>query len=362
MIKLAFLGDICPGGVLHGSASSCISAEVAEYLKGFDVRIGTLESALGKDYPFDQMKMAKWGNVIYAEDDDIRRLKELDINIVSLANNHVTDLGLDGLIHTIDVLDRNGVRHFGAGRNIEEAESPAIVELRGIRIALIGFYDTTIAPHPASIEAPGLCTSENIVSIIDEAKRGNDYALVVPHWGFEYMMRPLPRDKRFATKLIAAGADAVIGSHTHQVQPVVVYKKRPVFFSLGNFLFPDFFQQPPCPIWYPDPSVDLTSIPSVSEYVCDHRRHVKYVWKHAFRIGLIASLNISDRIEAAYRLTYLDEQNTIRFLSREKNYRLALSALGLMIRSPLYSPFFFLSECFFFMKRRLIPRQNQKSL
>jgi len=355
-IKIAFVGDVFPGGVLHDSSSDCLSTEVSDYLKGFDVRVGNLEAAMGEGFSFDEDKMRLWSNIIYAKDEDVRRIKEMGLDVVSLANNHVTDLGPEGLLNTITLLDANGIRHFGAGRNIQEAESPAVVTIRERQIAFLGFYDTKVAPHPASEESPGVCTSGNIVDRIREAKRMYDYVFVLPHWGFENIYRPLPEMKRLGYEMINAGADGVIGSHTHHIQPYVVYKKRPLFFSLGNFLFPDFYQQPPRPIWYPDPSVDLSGIPSVYDYRRFVDRPVKCVWRRSARIGLVGEVSVSNRTTASYRLTYLDDTNRITFLAKQKKRKLALFCLGLIVRSPLYTTFFFLSECLFFIKRRLSPK------
>lgn len=354
VIKIAFVGDIFPGGVLHGSTSKCVSYEVHEYLKKFDIRVGTLECALGNKFPFDEDKLEKWSNIIYAKDEDIRRIKEIGIDIVSLANNHTTDLGLDGLINTINLLNLNGILSFGAGKDIKEAEAPLVIKIRGKLIAFMSFYDTPIAPHPASEHRPGVCNSDNIINNIQKAKGVYDYVFVLPHWGFEYLYRVLPEDKKCGYRIIEAGADGVIGSHPHQIQPYTTYKKKPIFFSLANFLFPDFYQQPPCPIWYPDGSDDLETIPVVHKYSCNHKEYVKYVWEHKNRIGLIGELYISDKIRVKYKLTYLDENNKINFLGKTKKYVFILSILRFATRCPFYNLFYFLTECLFFIKRRFL--------
>lgn len=353
VIKIAFVGDICPGGVLNGSSSKCISEEVYEYLKIFDIRVGTLESAIGNNFSFDEDKMKKRSNIIFSKDEDIRRIKEIGINIVSLANNHVTDLGPDGLINTIKLLDLNGILHFGAGRNIGEAETPIILKIKDKKIAFIGFYDTTIAPHPASEYLPGVCTSNNLINNIIRSKQLYDYVFVLPHWGFEHIYRPLPRDKKLGYQIIRAGADGVIGSHTHQIQPYIIYKGKPIFFSLGNFLFPDFYQQPPCPIWYPDIPEEINNIPSVQRYLSNIIKPVKHVWRHESRIGIIAEIHVSDKIEVKYKLTYLDKNNRITFLNNGMRYIMILSTLGFIVRFPFYDISFFIMECYLYLRRRI---------
>jgi len=354
IIKIAFVGDICPGGVLHSSCQSCISNEVREHLRKFDLRIGNLESAIGEGFAFDEDKIKKGSNIIYSKNDDIRRIKEIGIDVVSIANNHVTDLGLDGLLNTINILDQNNILHFGAGRNKQEADAPAVIEIKGKEIAIMGFYDTTVAPHPASEHFWGVSTSDNLIERIEKARESYDYVFVLPHWGFEHIYRPLPGDKKLAIRIIEAGADGVIGSHPHRIQPYIIYKKKPIFFSLGNFLFPDFYQQPPCPIWYPDSSSDITNIPHVHEYVSNHKEYVKFIWRKESRIGLIAEFYIEDeKITVNYNLTSLDEQNRIVFLSKKTKYIFLLSALSFFIQLPFYHSVFFLSECYWFLRRKL---------
>ena len=108
MIKIIGVGDIMSGGLLNDSDRPCANKEVVDLLQQGDVRCGTLECALGNEPTYDEAKVADRGNVIYAKDADIRRLKELHIDLVSLANNHFFDLGEEGARHTIELLDKEG--------------------------------------------------------------------------------------------------------------------------------------------------------------------------------------------------------------------------------------------------------------
>lgn len=91
MIKLCFVGDIMPGGVLPYQ-DQYISSELKDFLKGFDLRIGTLEAAIGTNLPFDPVKTKGRQNIVYARNEDFFRIKEMGIDVASLANNHVWDL------------------------------------------------------------------------------------------------------------------------------------------------------------------------------------------------------------------------------------------------------------------------------
>ena len=143
-IKITFVGDIFPGGVLVNQEKIC-DDKVMDVLMSSDLRVATLECALGPGetggYSFDEEKMARpdWRNIIWAPDECVERLKELHIDVVTIANNHIFDLGEKGLINTIRLLDENGIKHCGAGANIDEASKPAVVELRGKKIAFLGY-------------------------------------------------------------------------------------------------------------------------------------------------------------------------------------------------------------------------------
>lgn len=113
MIKIAAVGDIMPGGILAGINAGYISQEVFLGLQDADIRVGTLETAIGNEPNFNEEKMNRKGDVIYAKDEDLKKLKQLDINIVSLANNHYFDLGLEGAKHAIRLLDELGIQHMG---------------------------------------------------------------------------------------------------------------------------------------------------------------------------------------------------------------------------------------------------------
>jgi len=132
----------------------------------------------------------------------------------------------------------------------------------------------------------------------------------------------------------------VIGSHPHSIQPYIMYKNKPIVFSLGNFLMPDFYQQPPSPIWYPDSSIDVTNIPIVYIYAASHKEHVKYIQRKESRIGLIVEFYISDKIMINYKLTCLNERNEITFLGRTTKYGFILSALSFFVLLPFYYLFF----------------------
>lgn len=358
IIKIAFVGDIFPGGVLHYIPQACIDDEVSKFLKTCDVVVGNLECAIGEGYAFDEKKIGKYNNIIYAANEDIRRLVEIGVKVVSLANNHITDLGREGLINTLRLLDELDIKYFGAGMNKTQADDPAVLNIRGKTIAFLAFYDTTVAPHTATDDEWGVSTSDNLLERIKKAKSKYDYVFVIPHWGFEHIYRPLPRDVKLASRIIKAGADGIFGSHPHIIQPFKFKRKKPIFFSLGNFLFPDFYQQPPGPVWYPDKKIDLGNIPIAHKYMLNLNNHVLFVWPENSRAGMIVVAYLDSDILIDYRLTYLDKDNQVSFLSNSRKYYVILTLLGFFIKPFIYSCFFRLVEYFSFLKRGILEVEN----
>jgi poly-gamma-glutamate synthesis protein (capsule biosynthesis protein) len=172
------------------------------------------------------------------------------VDVVSLANNHVMDYGSVGLDDTLATLDDEGIRHFGAGVTLAGAREPAIVEVRGVRIAFLGYLflgDEHPEPYEifATDDQPGAAGHHDDVarlkSMIEEdiesAKAHADHVIPFFHWGREGQAEVLPYQVALAHAAIDAGASAVLGSHPHNLQGIEVYNGAPVIYSLGNFVF-----------------------------------------------------------------------------------------------------------------------------
>lgn len=222
----------------------------------------------------------------------------MGFNVVSLANNHIWDLGLDGLRNTIKHLNDNGILYCGAGMNLEDASRPAVIEKDGVSVA---FYACCMYNSPwlgyvelAGKDKPGInpLDIDRVVSDIKRAKSQYDKVVVLPHWGKEYTYTPLPECVAWARQMVAAGADAILGSHTHSAQPFIKLSGTPVCFSMGNFLFPDFYMYPPRPIWYPGSEVDRLKIKDVSNYPFPIHEPVRQIYDPIGRMGRLFSVTI----------------------------------------------------------------------
>lgn len=339
-MKILFVGDVMPGGILPFQ-KKYIDSDLLGFMRGFDIRIGTLECGVGSDIPFDEAKMSKTRSIVYVRDEDLFRLKELNINAVTLANNHAFDLGLAGLENAMRRLDEMGIKYFGAGHNIEEARKPCIIERDGKTIAFIGcMMDVTIPTvfHRATKTDYGVyqASIEELEEEITKVKKQYDYVFVMPHWGEEHSYNPPAYCKAYAKRMINAGADAIIGSHPHVINPVVKWYGKKCFFSLGNFLFPEKCMQVPRPMYYPETTEEYHSLKRVWTYPQSISEPVVAVWKPRNRIGMMVEMNVEKKIKSRYYLTSLTADNVLhRYSSHIIRMRMVFWAM--MMHLPKYN-------------------------
>lgn len=341
-MKLCFCGDIMPGGIIPYQ-DTYITPELQAYLDNFDFRICTLEAAIGTGLAYDPLKMSGRANIIYARNEDFFRVKEMGFNVVSLANNHIWDLGEEGLRNTMTILEENGIGYCGAGMNIEEASRPAIINNKGKTIAIFSYcmYGNPWLGYvePAGKGKPGVNPLDigRVVYDIKKSKKKYDYVVVMPHWGREYLYEPMPECVEMAKQMIEAGADAVLGSHPHRIQPLVNYKGKPICFSMGNFLFPDFYMYPPRPIWYPRAEEDLSDIKEVVGYPFPIKEPMKQIWNPQSRYGGIIEMEISERdMEVRLKYVHLSTDNVLGLSQGEKRMKFQLWKAGMMIKDPVF--------------------------
>lgn len=172
----------------------------------------------------------------------VKLMQEMGIDLVTLANNHALDYGCDAMLDTIDTLDRAGIRHVGAGKNLAEARKPAIVELNGRTFAFIGA--TRVYPEAdwaAGTDSAGMFSAYDggaqLAEEVKAAKQQADYVIAYVHWGIEREEMPNEVQKSIAHRLVDAGADLVVGAHPHVLQGIEYYQGVPIAYSLGNFVF-----------------------------------------------------------------------------------------------------------------------------
>lgn len=258
---IAFVGDVMlddtPGRVVRSGRDPF--AHVAHWLRDADVRVANLEAIVattgqpvpGKPYTFRAHP---------------RVLKPLarHVDAVGLANNHAGDYGPVALADTLRRLDAAGIRRFGAGHTLAEAHEPLIVERNGLRVALLAYNEFMPRSFEADVDQPGIAWSENeqVTRDIARARAVHRADLVIPfmHWGWEHEPLAAPRQRALARLMIEAGADAVVGGHPHVTQDVEVHAGKPIVYSLGNFVFDGFSEEPQKTGWLLRLELDATGV------------------------------------------------------------------------------------------------------
>ena len=170
-----------------------------------------------------------------------KALNEMGVDIVSLANNHTLDYGRAALSDTFNALDGAGILYGGAGDSVDRAKEVQVVEVNGKKYGFIA-VSRVVPSADWKIESatPGLFTCYDaaaLIEVIKEAKQTCDFVTVFPHWGTEYSEQPNPVQRELAKQCMDAGADLIVGAHTHCLEGIGYIDGKPVFYSLGNFIF-----------------------------------------------------------------------------------------------------------------------------
>lgn len=166
-------------------------------------------------------------------------LKNAGIDVVSLANNHIGNAGRQGMRDTMAALTKQGIAYAGLGVNDTAARQPAIFTIQGVKVAFLA-YDSIAPSYWAgpSLTGSAQLTSDKTLTDIRSAKAaGAQVVIVYPHWGTEYHTTPTAAERTWAHRMIDAGADMIIGNHVHYVAAMEVYKGKPIWYALGNFVF-----------------------------------------------------------------------------------------------------------------------------
>lgn len=239
---ILFTGDVLfanafKAGYDAGGIGGVIDQELLLELKQADILM------VNNEFPFSDQgtPMADKQFTFQCSPSYVTALNEMGVDVVSLANNHTLDYGKEALRDTFSTLDKAGILYGGAGETVERAEEVQIIEANGKKYGFIAVSRVIpTADWKVENSAPGLfsCYDETrLVELVEQAKETCDFVAVYPHWGVEYQAYPEAYQTRIAERCIEAGADVIVGSHTHCLQGVSYIDGMPVFYSLGNFIF-----------------------------------------------------------------------------------------------------------------------------
>ena len=181
------------------------------------------------------------GGLVFTVDPDLLKgLAKAGIDAVSLANNHIRNAGSQGVTQTVRNLRRAGVRSFGAGADEARARRPACFEPGEQRVCLLGYDAINTAVHAVTDTRAGAAelVAADVKADIQALRRaGADVIVVWPHWGTEYVTSIRTEQRRQARDMVRAGADLVLGAHSHVVGPVEFIDGAPVLYSMGDLTF-----------------------------------------------------------------------------------------------------------------------------
>ncbi len=230
-VRLGAVGDLLLTGV-PDSQPRAFGPEIARLLDGCDVVLGNLECTL----PGTGETVSTEPRVV-ADPDAVQQMLAGRFDVVTVANNHAFDCLASGFHATRALLDRLGIAWFGAGDTLAEAARPALVEMRGVRLAFVAAVDGRSGPARfATGEGWGVAPLDvpRLADAIARLREQADHVVVSVHWGEERFRIPSPHQVEQARALAQAGASLILGHHPHVIQGVEVHSGVPIVYSLGN--------------------------------------------------------------------------------------------------------------------------------
>lgn len=251
-ISMAVVGDIMCHGPNYKDAYnastktydfSTFFPQIKSYISNADIAVGNLETT------FAGGNKAYSGYPTFNSPPQLAKdIQDLGIDVLTTSNNHSMDSGYNGLINTIDTLDNLGISHTGTFKSEEDKNKILIKDVNGIKIAFLSYtYGTNGISIPKGKEyCINLINKDLIKKQLESAKAQNpDVICVSMHWGIEYKLQPNTEQKDLADYLFENGADIILGSHPHVLEPMEkrtvtlsdgTKKDGFVIYSLGNFI------------------------------------------------------------------------------------------------------------------------------
>ncbi|EXJ79495.1 hypothetical protein A1O1_08759 [Capronia coronata CBS 617.96] len=282
-------GDLVINGPLNRPTGK---GTVYDHVRSVDSCFANLEMPFSKNgYPVEKLIPLR------CSPDHAPVIRDIGVDVVTVANNHGMDYGIEGLVESLGALDEVGVAHVGAGMNVSESFAPVFEDINGTKVAYIGVTTTLPNGSGAGLSRPGLAgvrvftkyvvdtvsldespgmspfaetstykpDEEVLLQAIKDAKAQAELVLVAIHWGVPYGWVAATQDEiatyqqPLAHAMIEAGASAIFGHHPHVVHGVEFYQDVPIFYSLGNFIFSNNIVTPDAD-WRTYPPYSWTSL------------------------------------------------------------------------------------------------------
>lgn len=247
-IILGFVGDIM---LDRGVADAVKNYGAGDYrfpftntrddLRKYDILFGNLEG------PISDKGTNQWSLYSFRMNPEaLHGILDAGFDVFSIANNHIGDWGAGAIADTMERLESNGIIPIGVDFNATSVYQPRVVSQNGVRVAYVAFSELETIMGDTKNDSPNIAligNGEKMVKSINEAKSIADIVVVSFHFGDEYKSEPNEFQQRIAKRAIDAGADIVVGHHSHVVQPLEYYGNGYIAYSLGNFVFDQSFSE-----------------------------------------------------------------------------------------------------------------------
>jgi len=223
-----------------GNISSGIDSELLNIMKASDIFMVNNEFP----YTYGGSPTEDKQYTFRADPDTVNYLHDMDVDLVSLANNHAYDYGQQAFLDTLDTLNGAGIPYVGAGIDLSEAERPVYYIVNNLKIGFLSATQIERTDNPdtkgATDSSPGVFRCWNNKKLLEQisvTKENCDFLIVYIHWGTESNTEIDWAQQEQAPQMVNAGADLIIGDHPHVLQPITSISGVPVVYSLGNFWF-----------------------------------------------------------------------------------------------------------------------------
>lgn len=284
MPKLIFTGDLVPN---FTNKIPVFSSEFLQFVNSCDFHITNLEAPLTNR----GTRILKTGPHLRVDPQNRIFLEKANVSIACLANNHIYDFGIEGVRDTIRICNEMKIECIGSLFKEDNKNNKYVIkDFEGIKVLILNYCELEFSVRKSPAEGGSL--PYDIVDVLYDVNAFKglvNYIIIVYHGGNEYNRYPSPQLQKEFRFLLDSGVDAIIAHHTHVISGIEEYHGKPIFYSLGNFCFP-FLGEPD--IW---------------------------------NIGLIAILEINEKVQFSYRIVQYDPDKCfLSLLSDEEENRVDL--------------------------------------
>lgn len=236
-IVLVIGGDLFPRDrqemFAEGKSEELFSKEILDLFSRADFSVCNLEGALTNA----EGKTPKCGPSLKAPPETIRAIKGIGLDYVTLANNHITDYGVQGYKDTVKTLEESGIGYFGAGSNVDSIQSHIRLSIKEKTFVFYAVSETVFNIPDETSPGVNLYDEYRVCNELKELKTQCDYLIVLYHGGAEYYRYPTPWVRQRFHRMADNGADIIISQHSHCIGTKEEYKLAYLLYGQGNFRF-----------------------------------------------------------------------------------------------------------------------------